>query len=107
MVFAAVAQGLVADGLLFLDSRGFGAAGREKVVVVGVLQVRRVLVGPRDPAVADEEAFEVPGYVDCVDEFVEIFVGGLLFVAFEDGAREVGDVLACVGFAGDVDLLLY
>lgn len=53
---------------------------------VGVLQVARVLGGGRDPAVANEETFDVP---------VVIGSGG---VAGEDRIGYVGDVLACVGF---------
>lgn len=57
------------------------------------------MVGAGDPAVADEQACEVPeGGGGAGDE---LGFGG---VAFEERGGDVGDVLACVGFTGDVDL---
>jgi hypothetical protein len=71
-------------------------------VVVGVLldnallksvrDIRGILLGRRDPAIANEESFQAPW--GC----------RVLLVAIEDGSGDVGNVLSSVGLACDVEL---
>lgn len=76
----------------FLFKREGGCAVRlEETLFVGEGEVCIVMCDWVDPAVADEEALNIP-------------FGLRLNVAIENSLRDVGDVLAGVRFAGDVDL---
>lgn len=93
VVGAFLGEGLGADGDLLFEGVGGRGAGLDETFFVGEGEVGEVLWGGVDPAVADEEAFDVPLGLGCG-----------FGVAVEDGLRDVGDVLARVGFAGDVEL---
>ena len=72
-----------------LPNRGLGRRPLlDDASVQRKVEVGRVLIERVDPAVADEETFERSGEARRC----------------EDGLRDVGDILACVGFAGEVGL---
>lgn len=86
-------QFLEADTALLLELLGnIGLLG-DQVLLVGEVEVGLVLLGRRDPAVADEQALEVPLLLSL----------GLL-VAVEDVLGDVGNVLASKRFASKVEL---
>ena len=85
-----------ADGLLRFKFLRDVRVGFYQAAFVSELEVGEVLLDWRDPAVADEKAFDVP-FVGCSGRVV----------AVEDRLRDVGDVLASVGLAGEVDLSLH
>lgn len=90
-VTALLSDGFHANVDLLFELSGNCAAGFDKTFFVGEWEIREIMRCWVDPAIADEEAPKVP-------------FGLGLGIAIEDGLCNVGDVLASVGFAGDVDL---
>lgn len=93
MVGATVGEVAIAGCLLLVEFVRIFATVFDKAGFFGVGYVGWVLVWAGDPAVTYEEAGEVPLF------FCES-------VAVENRGGDVGDVLAGVGFACDVDLML-
>lgn len=101
MVRAAVGELRFAEILLGFDLAGFGGARGDHGGIVSVFEVGRVLVAGGGPAVADEEAFEGPGLAGAG---LLADINLTLFVTVDDRRGDVGDVLASVGFAGNINL---
>ncbi len=95
VVDVALAHGelLLADAQLDLELVGDVAPLRDQALLQGELEVGVVLLGRRDPAVADEQAHQVP-----------LVLGVRKLVAGQDVLCDVGNVLAGVRLSGDVDL---
>jgi hypothetical protein len=77
-----------------LDLQLVGRTGvfLDKVLLVGELKVRLVLLGRRDPSVANEEALEFPSRLSWAE----------LLVSVDDTLRNVGNVLAGERLSGEV-----
>lgn len=84
----------LAEPLLVLELAGHVGTLLDDALLVGELEVGVVLLFGGDPAVADQEAGEIPFVTD----------GPGVLVAVENGFGDVGDVLAGVGLSGDVEL---
>ena len=64
----------------------------DNALLNSICNVSRILLGWRDPAVADQESLQVPcGF-------------GVLLVAIENCPGDVRNVLSSIGLACDVDL---
>lgn len=93
MVGTVIGEGLGTYRDLLFDRIGDGTVGFDETFFVGKREVGEILRAGVDPAVADEEAFEIP---------LSFRVG--FSVAVKDGLRNIGNVLASVRFTSDVEL---
>lgn len=88
---------LLADTLLDFELVGEVGALLDDILLVAKLEVGVVLLFGGDPAVADEEAREVPFVID----------GASVLVAFENSLSDVGNVLTGVRLSGNVELRIW